>query len=71
MVLGVFGCDFGFRRELGWYGGAARGMGGVWKCRMVYGGGWWLRQGWGVAGLYGGVAARGSQGDGGCGKVGK
>ena len=26
---------------------------------------------WGVAGLYGGVAARGSKGDDGCGKVGK
>ena len=25
---------------------------------------------WGVAGLYGGVAARGSKGDDGCGKVG-
>ncbi|KAM1693086.1 hypothetical protein ACFX2K_032633 [Malus domestica] len=35
MVLGVFGCDFGFRRELGWYGGAARSGDGVWRCRMV------------------------------------
>ena len=37
MVLGVIGCGFGLRMELGWYGGAARGMGGVWRCRMVYG----------------------------------
>ncbi|CAN6691828.1 unnamed protein product [Malus baccata var. baccata] len=25
------------RRELGWYGGTARGVGGVWRCRMVAG----------------------------------
>ena len=45
---------------------------GVW---MVYGGvEWWLEvqtgcgKEWGVAGLDGGVAARGSKDDGGCGK---
>ena len=44
MVKGTFGCDFGLGRELGWYGGAARGMDGVWRWRMVAGVEGWLRQ---------------------------
>ncbi|CAN6554943.1 unnamed protein product [Malus baccata var. baccata] len=46
------------RRELGWYGGAARGMGGVWRCIMVAGVKEWLQQGWKVAGMDGEVAAK-------------
>ena len=45
MVKGTFGCDFGLGRELGWYGGAARGVDGVWRWRMVAGVEGWLGQG--------------------------
>ena len=43
MVKGIFGCGFGLGMDLGGYGGAARGMGGVWRCRMVAGVVEWLR----------------------------